>query len=123
MTKARRLLAVPLSALLLAACGGARQTLEVGGGANASRAPAAIERYGCGSCHTIAGISGADAEIGPNLRDFAGRRYIAGRLANTPANLITWIRDPQGVDPGNVMPELGVTARDARDIAAYLDSH
>jgi cytochrome c len=123
MTNARRVLALPVLALLFAGCGGARQTVEVGGGAKASRAPAAIDRYGCGSCHTIPDVSGANAEIGPNLGHFADRRYIAGRLANTPANLITWIRDPQGVDPGNVMPELGVTARDARDIAAYLDSH
>jgi cytochrome c len=123
MTRASHLLALSASALVVAGCGGTRQIVDVGAGAKASRAPAAIERYGCGSCHTIPGVSGANAEIGPNLGSFAARRYIAGRLANTPANLITWIRDPQGVDPGNVMPELGVTARDAREIAAYLDSH
>jgi cytochrome c len=123
MTKTRQLLAVSAATLVVAGCGGVRQTVHVGGGAKAARAPAAIARYGCGSCHTIPGVSGANAEIGPNLGDFAGRRYIAGRLANTPGNLVTWIRNPQRVDPGNVMPELGVTPRDARDIAAYLESH
>jgi len=120
---------LPLACLLAAtvvaaaACGAERSGIVVGGGARASRAPAEIAVYGCGSCHTISGISGANAQIGPKLADFAERRYIAGRLANTPANLVAWIRDPQRIDPGNVMPTLGVTPQDARDIAAYLYSH
>ena len=104
------------------ACGGQSTHVVVDGG-RAARAPGEITRYGCGSCHTIGGVSGANAEIGPNLGHFAQRRYIAGRLANTPANLIAWIRNPQAIDPGNVMPYLGVTPQDARDIAAYLYSH
>ena len=104
------------------ACGGTRQVVFVDG-AHPSRAPAEIARYGCGSCHTISGVGGADADVGPSLSNFAARRYIAGRLPNTPANLIAWIRNPQRIDPGNVMPFLGVTPQDARDIAAYLDSH
>src|SRR6185312_7799352 len=106
-----------------AACGTHTNGIVVGGGARASRAPGEIAGYGCGSCHTIGGISGANAEVGPNLGDFGQRRYIAGRLPNTPANLVAWIRNPQRIDPGNVMPDLGVTPRDARDIAAYLYSH
>ena len=105
------------------ACGSRTSGMVVGGGARPARAPAEIARYGCGSCHTIGGLSGADADIGPNLGDLAQRRYIAGRLPNTPANLVAWIRNPQRLDPGNVMPDLGVTPHDARDIAAYLYSH
>jgi cytochrome c1 len=112
-----------LLAQTLVACGGSAAHVVVGGGARASRAPAEIDRYGCGACHTIRGVSGANADVGPSLAGFAQRRYIAGRLANTPTNLVAWIRNPQLIDPGNVMPELGVTPRDARDIAAYLDSH
>jgi len=114
-----------LAATLVActACGSRAGGIVVGGGARASRAPSEIARYGCGSCHTISGVSGANADVGPNLGNFAQRRYIAGRLPNTPANLAAWIRNPQRIDPGNVMPDLGVTPRDARDIAAYLYSH
>ena len=36
------------------------------------------------------------------------------------ANMIRWIQRPQDVDPKNVMPNMGVTDQDARDIAAYL---
>jgi len=31
-----------------------------------------------------------------------------------------WVMDPQSVEPGNAMPNLGVTPTDAEDIAAYL---
>jgi len=109
-------------AVLAAGCGGSRQSIDVGYGADAARAPDEIDAYGCAGCHTIAGIA-SSAQVGPELKDFAKRRYIAGRLPNTPANLVEWIRDPQRVDPGNVMPDLGVTRGDARDIAAYLYRH
>jgi cytochrome c2 len=78
---------------------------------------------GCGSCHTISGVDGADGKIGPSLAGVAERRTIAGRLENTPQNLTLWIREPQRVDPGNLMPGLGLSEADARDIAAYLDRH
>jgi cytochrome c2 len=79
-----------------------------------------ITSFGCGSCHTIPGISGADSKAGPPLDHFYQRSYIAGVLPNTEENLITWIEDPQQVIPGNAMPNLGVTKDQARDIAAYL---
>jgi cytochrome c len=79
-----------------------------------------IAGYGCGSCHSIPGIPGADAMVAPLLDRFYERSYIAGRLPNTEANLIQWIQDPQEIDPGTAMPDLGVTAVEAREIAAYL---
>jgi cytochrome c len=82
----------------------------------------AIRKYGCGSCHTIPGIKGADALVGPPLVHFRRRSFIAGQLKNTEANLRRWISDPQGVEPGTAMPDLEVTDADARNIAAYLES-
>ncbi len=79
-----------------------------------------VEYYGCGGCHTIAGIPNAVGVVGPPLNDFAQRIYIAGMLRNTPDNLMRWIENPQGVVPGNVMPNMGISPPDARDIAAYL---
>lgn len=32
---------------------------------------------------------------------------------------MAWIRDPQAIEPGTVRPNMGVTPRHARDIAAY----
>ena len=43
-----------------------------------------------------------------------------GRLANSPQNLIKWIRDPRTVDPLTVMPAVGLDEAGARDVAAYL---
>src|SRR5690242_9682983 len=79
-----------------------------------------IARYGCGTCHSIPGVPGADAMVAPPLERFYERRYIAGRLPNTEENLIKWIQDPQQIEPGNAMPNLGVTTDEAHDIAAYL---
>ena len=79
-----------------------------------------IENYGCGGCHTIRGLPGADGVVGPPLDGIADRVYVAGMLRNTPDNLEHWIRFPQSVVPGNVMPDMGINDADARDIAAYL---
>ncbi len=92
--------------------------LVVGG--HPERGPALITAYGCGGCHTVPGVKGARGNVGPPLTRFGDRTYVAGMLRNSPANLIRWIRDPQGVVPGNAMPNMGVTEADARDLAAYL---
>ena len=84
------------------------------------RGRTAIRRYGCGSCHDIPGVSGASGMVGPPLGKIAQRVYIAGVLPNEPDNMIRWIENPPGVDPKTAMPYMGVTPRDARDIAAYL---
>ena len=64
----------------------------------------------------------AKGTAGPPLRGFANRNYIAGSLVNSPENLFRWIREPQQVEAGTAMPNLGVTTGEARDIAAYLYS-
>lgn len=79
-----------------------------------------IAQYGCGSCHTIPGIGRADGLVGPPLTRFGARSYVAGELPNNADNLQRWITDPQAVEPGTAMPNLGVSAIDAQDIAAYL---
>jgi cytochrome c len=79
-----------------------------------------IADYGCGSCHSIPGVPGANSMAGPPLKCFYQRSYIAGHLPNTRENLIRWIRHPQQVEPGTAMPDLGVTEKEAGDIAAYL---
>ena len=89
-------------------------------GGDAARGKALIRQYGCGSCHTIPGIPGAEAVVGPNLQGIATRAYIAGVMPNVPANMMQWLMDPPGVDSKTAMPNLHVTATDARDIAAYL---
>ncbi|MEA2505608.1 MAG: hypothetical protein QOH48_226 [Actinomycetota bacterium] len=79
-----------------------------------------ISGFGCGGCHVIPGIAGADGTVGPPLTDFGHRGFIAGELANNPSNLMLWLRNPRGVEPKTDMPDLGVDPTQARDIAAYL---
>ncbi len=89
-----------------------------GGRIEAGRAT--IGRYGCGSCHRIAGIPGAVGQAGPALDGIALRTQIAGRLPNRPDAMRLWLQHPQQVSPGTGMPDQGVTDRDARDMSAYL---
>ena len=41
-------------------------------------------------------------------------------MPNTPENLIRWVTSPRSVDPKTAMPDVGLNARQARDVAAYL---
>lgn len=91
-------------------------------GGDVARGKTQIVAYGCGSCHTIPGITGAYGQVGPPLSAWSRRRIIAGEVPNTPTNLITWITVPQSIEPGVAMPNLGVSDGQARDIAAYLYS-
>jgi cytochrome c len=89
-------------------------------GGDAQRGARRIQALGCAGCHEVPGVKGANGNVGPPLARFGDRTYIAGMLSNTPSNLVRWIREPQGVVPGNAMPNMRISDADARDIAAYL---
>ncbi len=76
--------------------------------------------YGCGKCHNVPGIHGANGVVGPPLVALSRRTYIAGNFPNTPENLVHWVMAPQSMKPKTAMPELGLTEPQARDVAAYL---
>jgi len=113
-----------LLALLVGCDGSATRTQNAAmlTGGSPERGRSAIRAYGCGSCHTVPGVRGANATVGPNLSGIGHRAYIAGVLPNTPSNLVQWIQEPQNVDSKTAMPNLGVAAQDARDMASYLYS-
>ncbi len=90
--------------------------------ADSKRGAQLIVQYGCGACHTIPGIDGANGNVGPPLNGFGRRLYIAGMVKNTPENLASWIQDPQAIVRGNVMPNMGITPNEARKIAAYVEN-
>lgn len=87
-----------------------------------TRGAVLIGQIGCGACHSIPGVSGANGKVGPPLDNIGERTIIAGLLANTPANLVTWLKSPQSIVPGNAMPNMGLDDHDAQDIAAYLET-
>lgn len=80
----------------------------------------AIRDFGCMSCHSVPGVTGADAWVGPPLDNWAERQYIAGREPNEPETLILFLIDPKYVDEQTAMPVTGLTEEDARNIASYL---
>lgn len=92
--------------------------LTDGGNARAGRVE--IRKYGCNACHEISGVPGARGLIGPPLTNIGQRYYIAGEIANTPDNLMSWIQHPHQIEPHTLMPDMGVTEQDSRDIVAYL---
>lgn len=58
--------------------------------------------------------------MGPPLTAVARRTYLGGQVANTPRDMMRWIRHPQQIEPGTAMPDLNVSEEDARYITAYL---
>ena len=89
---------------------------------DAARGRVALHDYGCGSCHRIPGVPGANGIVGPPLADLRRQVYIAGVLANTADNMMRWIREPQAIVPQSVMPDMQVTIEDAKSMTAYLRS-
>ena len=89
-------------------------------GGNARVGRVEIRKYGCNACHEISGVPGARGLIGPPLTNINQRYYIAGEIANTPNNLMSWIQHPHQIEPHTLMPDMGVSEQDSRDIAAYL---
>ena len=87
---------------------------------DARRGIEAINQYACVTCHEIPGIVGANAPVGPPLKGVGSRVMLGGVLPNTPENMVRWLREPQHFAPLSAMPDLRVTERHARDIAAYL---
>ena len=79
-----------------------------------------MKRYGCAACHTIPGLAGAQAHVGPTLSGFANRPVFARNVKNTPENVIRWVINPAQVERSATMPSVGVTQKDAKDIATYL---
>ena len=79
---------------------------------------------GCVGCHSLNAVNAPKGMVGPNLANIGARSYIAaGTLENTDENLAHWIRDPQGIKKGVLMPNLGVTADEARSLVAFLRAH
>jgi cytochrome c2 len=78
---------------------------------------------GCIACHTAQGVQGATGTIGPNLNgigDVAKRPKLADGGNNTPEHLREWIKDPQKLKPGTMMPNLQLSDKEADDLTALL---
>jgi cytochrome c2 len=107
-----------LLCLLLAGCSDRPQPPPAGG--DPVRGQQLLAQYQCGACHAIPEVPGARGNTGPALDGFGRRSYIAGSIPNQPEQLQRWLADPPSMKPGTLMPNLGITPAEARDMAAYL---
>ena len=81
---------------------------------------AVFERNACISCHTIRGTV-ATGRFGPDLTHLASRDTIAsGSVANTPANLRSFVDSPAHFKPGVLMPAMHLDGHDLDAVTAYL---
>ena len=114
-------IATCVAAALISGCKEGR-TVSANTIGSADRGRATIQIYGCGKCHTIPGIRGANGVVGPPLESVARRTYIAGNFPNTPDTLTHWIMAPQTMKRKTAMPSLGLSEPQARDVVAYLET-
>ncbi|MGH7565376.1 MAG: cytochrome c oxidase subunit II [Gemmatimonadota bacterium] len=76
---------------------------------------------GCAACHTIAGTP-AQGKVGPNLTNLGRRTTLAGSLIpNTPQTMAAWLRAPDSVKPGALMPDLNLDDQRVRDLVEFLE--
>jgi mono/diheme cytochrome c family protein len=101
----------------------AQTGLAVKAAGNASVGRSLFSAKGCVACHTAQGVPGAVGTIGPSLNglgDPAKHPTLADGEPNTPINIAAWIKDPASRKPGTQMPNLGLSAKEADDLAAFL---
>ena len=76
----------------------------------------------CVNCHAVGG-SKADGSFGPDLTHLMSRETLgSGAVLNTPENLKAWMRDPQTMKDGCLMPDMKLTDSELDQIVEYLST-
>jgi len=76
----------------------------------------------CGTCHDIKNTQ-ATGVFGPDLTHFASRATLGSGVApNDEANLRSWLKNPQVLKPGCLMPNMQLTSKQVDAILAYLQT-
>src|SRR6476620_11286509 len=90
--------------------------------ANVAAGRHVFETQSCINCHTISGTAGT-GRFGPDLSHLASRQTIAaGAAQNTPGELHSWIRNPDGIKPGCLMPAMNLSDQQLDQLTAYLST-
>jgi cytochrome c oxidase subunit 2 len=90
-------------------------------GAQATAGAEVIQQLACVGCHAVRGTPLA-GRSGPDLTHVASRTTIAAvTLPNTPESMRIWLKDPQAVKPGNLMPTIPLTDQQLDQLVAYLE--
>jgi cytochrome c oxidase subunit 2 len=74
----------------------------------------------CVNCHGVRGTP-AQGTYAPDLTHLMSRQSLAsGEIKNSMDDLKQWVRDPQAIKPGCLMPAFGLSSRDQDLIVQYL---
>jgi len=81
-----------------------------------------FEATACVNCHTVAGTV-ANGRFGPDLTHLMSRSTIAsGAAENTHEKLRLWIRTPDAIKPGSLMPAMNLNDADVDALVSYLET-
>ncbi len=81
-----------------------------------------FETTACINCHAVRGTV-ANGRFGPDLTHFMSRSTIAsGAAENTLDNLRLWLRNPDAIKPGSLMPAMQLTDADLEALVRYMRS-
>jgi cytochrome c oxidase subunit 2 len=81
-----------------------------------------FQSVACINCHRVGGTV-ADGVFGPDLTHLMSRETIgAGAAANTRENLRAWVRNPDDLKPGALMPAMGLSPAEIDQVVAYLET-
>ena len=76
----------------------------------------------CINCHAVSGTP-ATGTFGPDLSHLMSRATLgSGVIPNTPENLRSWVKDPQAIKRGNLMPNMQLNSRELDEVVIYLSS-
>src|ERR1043166_832612 len=100
----------------------AAQKLEAASDPGLNSARAAFLSLSCINCHAVSGTP-AMGTFGPDLSHMMSRATLgSGMIPNTVENLRAWVKDPQAVKHGNLMPNMQLNTRELDEVVKYLAS-
>ena len=81
-----------------------------------------FETQACMNCHTVKGTA-ATGRFGPDLTHLMSRDTLAsGMIPNTRDKLRQWIKDPDTIKPGSLMPAMQLTDSQLDQVTDYLET-
>jgi len=86
-------------------------------------AKALLQAKACGACHVIPGVQEAYGKAGPSLKGLKERkRLLGGRLENNQENMKAWLKNPDSIKPGTLMPNTGLTDEEVEILIRYFNT-
>ena len=81
-----------------------------------------FETTACINCHTVRGTA-ANGRFGPDLAHLMSRVTIAsGAAENTPESLRVWLKNPDAIKPGSLMPAMKLNDTELDALVGYMQS-